>query len=175
MASEKEKVLYEALVRQTADSLHVYLMACTRDAALADEVFQDTLVVAWKRLSDYDSRRPFGAWTRGIARTILRAKLRERRESAHVDLDLIGPLDVRFEALEREAGDTLDEKLDALRRCIADLPDRDRDAIEGRYERGLRGTTLAAALETSLENARKIVQRARGKLLRCMKTRVAWE
>ena len=50
-----------------------------------------------------------------------------------------------------------------------------RDAIEGRYERGLRGTTLAEALETSLENARKIVQRARGKLLRCMKTRVAWE
>ena len=77
-ASRNEQVLFEALVRQNADALFVYVQACARDAGLAEEVFQDTLVVAWERLADYDSRRPFAAWTRGIARRLLQAKRRER-------------------------------------------------------------------------------------------------
>ena len=175
MASQQEKVLFEALVRQSAETLHLYLKACTRDAALAEEVFQDTLVVAWERLGDYDSRRPFGAWTRGIASRILRAKWRERASSPRTSSDLLEQLDLRFTALESEPGDTLDEKLANLRTCLSKLNDRDRHAIEGRYEHGLRGASLADQLETSLENARKLVQRARAKILSCMKARLAWE
>ncbi len=175
MTSQQEQVLFEALVRQTADTLHLYLRTCTRDAALAEEVFQDALVVAWQRLADYDSKRPFGAWVRGIASNILKAKRRERASSPCVGDELLEQLAVRFGALEREPGDTLDEKLESLRTCIGELSDRDRHAIEGRYEHGLRGASLADRLQTSLENARKTVQRARARIMDCMKTRIAFE
>ncbi|MEL6427612.1 MAG: sigma-70 family RNA polymerase sigma factor [Planctomycetota bacterium] len=167
-ASRNEQVLFEALVRQNADALFVYVRACARDAGLAEEVFQDTLVVAWERLADYDSRRPFAAWTRGIARRILQAKRRERSTSRSLSDGLAEQLEVRFHALDARAGDTLDEKLAALRGCLERLSARDRDAIDGRYALGLRGAPLAERLQTSLENARKIVQRARTKILDCM-------
>lgn len=168
-----EQVLFEALVRQNAAALHLYLKACTRDAALAEEVFQDTLVVAWERLDDYDARRSFGAWTRGIASRVLKAKWRERATSQTHPTDVIERLQARFTALESHPGDTLDEKLRGLRSCLAELNERDRRAIEGRYANGLRGSALAVRLDTSLENSRKIVQRARARILHCMTARVS--
>ncbi|MEL6716418.1 MAG: sigma-70 family RNA polymerase sigma factor [Planctomycetota bacterium] len=167
-ASRNEQVLFEALVRQNADALFVYVQACARDAGLAEEVFQDTLVVAWERLADYDSRRPFAAWTRGIARRLLQAKRRERSMYRSLSDGLAEQLEARFNALDARAGDTLDEKLAALRGCLERLGPRDREAIDGRYALGLRGAPLADRLQTSLENARKIVQRARTKILDCM-------
>ena len=77
--------------------------------------------------------------------------------------------------LEKEPGDTLDEKLACLNRCLEELSERDRSAIDARYKGGLRGAELAERLQTSLDNARKIVQRARAKLQACMKTKLAWD
>jgi DNA-directed RNA polymerase specialized sigma24 family protein len=57
--------------------------------------------------------------------------------------------------------------------CLAQLSDRDREAIEGRYTLNLRGAPLAERLQTSVESARKIVQRARSKILACMNAKIA--
>lgn len=175
MTTKRKRVLFEALVRQTADTLHLYLTACTTDAALADEVFQDTIVVAWQRMGDFDPKRSFGAWTRGIARNILLAKRRERYFIQRLDEEVLVQIDNRVGVLEKEPGDTLDEKLACLNRCLEELSERDRSAIDARYKGGLRGAELAERLQTSLDNARKIVQRARAKLQACMKTKLAWD
>ena len=57
--------VFAILVREHADRLLAYLRA-TVPASSVDDLFQETVLVAWRRLPDYDRARPFGAWLRGI-------------------------------------------------------------------------------------------------------------
>ena len=62
--------LFETLVREHADMLTVYLRSALGDTSDVDDLFQETMVVAWRRLDDFDQTRPFGPWLRGIARNL---------------------------------------------------------------------------------------------------------
>ena len=168
-------MLFEALVRDHSELLYVYITSCVGRTSLADEVHQDTLLTAWRRLRDFDQTRSFGAWIRGIARVQIRAHLRQNAAQPLLSDELLDGLEARFHALSRQPGDTLDDKLDCLRECLAGLADRDQHALEIRYTDGLRGSPLAARLKTTVENAKKVVQRARARLLACMQQKLRWE
>lgn len=173
--SDGERKLFEALVRDHSELLYVFIRSCVGRSSLADEVHQDTLLTAWRRLSDFDQSRSFGAWLRGIARVQIRAHLRLRASVPTISDELLDGLEARFHALAQQPGDRLEDKLECLRSCIAELAERDQRALEIRYSDGLRGAPLAAGLETSLENAKKIVQRARARVLACMKGKLELE
>jgi RNA polymerase sigma-70 factor (ECF subfamily) len=61
------KTLFETLVREHADMLTVYLRSALGDVSDVYDLFQETMIVAWRRLDDFDHRRSFGAWLRGVA------------------------------------------------------------------------------------------------------------
>jgi len=165
----KSKELYELLVEENADMLLVFLQSAVRDRNTVDDLFQETLLVAWKNLGRFDRSRSFGRWLRGIARNLV---LVHRRKSmrGHIlcDEEVLEIVDDRCEALQRHRFDTLDEKLAALRDCVGGLPDKYREAVHARYNEGVRGRELATRLETSIENAKKRLQRGRQKLLECL-------
>ncbi len=159
-----ELKLFEALAREHSELLYTYIASCVGRTSLADDVYQDTLVTAWRRIRDFDQTRPFGAWLRGIARLQIRAHRRERAAQLSLSDELLDALSTRFAAVERQAGDDLQAKLAFLRQCVGALAERDREALEIRYQEGLRGSPLAERLSTSIENGKKIVQRARARL-----------
>jgi RNA polymerase sigma-70 factor (ECF subfamily) len=82
-------------------------------------------------------------------------------------------LDRRCEALHRQRGDTLDEKLVVLRECLNALPDPYRQTVRLRYSEGLKGETLAQRMQISMENVKKRLQRGREKLLDCLTRKLA--
>ncbi|MFO0820875.1 MAG: sigma-70 family RNA polymerase sigma factor [Pirellulales bacterium] len=163
------KDLFEILVRENADMLMVYLRAITRDATAADDLFQETMLTAWKKIDEFDRSRPFGPWLRGIA---ARLALAHRRKSADADLlfdvATLEHLDHRLSQVQTLAGDTLDEKLDAVRHCLAALPAAFRQAITLRYHEELRPAELTELLKLSGEAVKKRLQRARALLLDCV-------
>jgi len=67
------KKLFEILIRENADMLMTMIRAITHDQTLADDIFQETMLTAWRRLDDYDQSLPFGPWLRGIARRLILA------------------------------------------------------------------------------------------------------
>src|SRR4051812_21930488 len=168
------KELFEILVREHADSLTLFLRCAVRDAALVDDLFQETMLTAWKNLDKYDKTRPFGPWLRGIAGKLV---LAQRRKSArnHVlcDAQVLEHLQTRHSDLHHLPGDTLDEKLDTLRHCIERLPERYREPIELRYREELDGEQLAARLAVSMETLKKRLQRGRARLLDCLDRKLA--
>lgn len=173
MATRIESSLFEGLVRENADMLFTYIRSLVSDELLREEVFQETVVVAWQRLASYDPARPIGAWLRGIARKTSLAKLRERGAHRSLDDATLAGLEERFASLAGQPGETFDEKLECLRACLKVLSDRDREAIRLRYEDGLRGAPLAEGIGVGLENAKKIVQRARQRLHACIERRLS--
>jgi RNA polymerase sigma-70 factor len=168
------KQLFENLVRENADMLIAYIRSIARNDALADDVFQDTMLTAWRRLDDYDKDRPFGPWLRGIAARILLAHHRKAARSFSLcDEQTLDYLSQRFEALHRQPGDTFDETLDALRDCVEELPERYRDLIKLRYEEDLGVGELIQRLELAAETVKKRLQRAKARLLDCISRKLA--
>lgn len=165
--------LFEILVREHADSLMAYLRAVVTDAAAADDLFQETLCVAWRRIDDFDRKRPFAPWLRGIAAKLVLAWRRQHStEDRLCDAETLEYLDRRLAQVQRLPGDTLDEKLAALSDCLADMPESFRVAIQLRYQDDIRPTDLARRMNLSIEALKKRLQRGRAMLLDCIRTKL---
>lgn len=169
------QAVFEILVREHAELLTAFIRSTVRDAALADDIFQDTLLTAWRRLDDYDRSRPFGPWLRGIAANLILVALRQRKKVVWLtDEQVLTHLDDRCEQLAKAPGDTLDEKLDLLRDCVQTLPEPYREAIKMRMQAEEDSNeSLADLLGLNLETLKKRLQRARARLVDCMQRKLS--
>jgi RNA polymerase sigma-70 factor (ECF subfamily) len=168
-APPEARHVFEILVREHADMLETYLRALMGSDPALDDVFQEAMMVAWRRLKDYDRTRPFAPWLRGIAQVLVMEHARKGRARARTtDPEVLAQLEVHFSNLMRSPGDTFRERADRLWPCVSQLPEPMREAVELVY---IRGTTLSSAAESmgaSKEALWKRVQRARQLLAQCL-------
>ncbi len=169
------KQLFEILARDHADMLWSFLRGIVRDHAAAEDLFQETLMVAWRSLDRYDTSMPFGPWLRGIAGRLILARRRKLAGSLlHIvdtaDLEMLEALYARVAA---RPGDCWDDKIDLLRRCLDDLPAPQREVIRLYYWDDLDCHGIAEQLTRPLEAVKKRLQRARALLAKCLHLRLA--
>lgn len=161
--------LFEILVREHGDMLMVYLRSVLRDSAVVDDLFQETMLTAWRTIDRFDRSRPFGPWLRGIAGNLVIAWWRNSASLPRLcDAPTLAQIDERLSQTQRLCGDTLEEKLDALHGCLNDLPMIYRKAIEMRYREGLKPAEITSQLQLNAETVKKRLQRARTLLLECL-------
>lgn len=166
---------FEVLVRENGGMLSAYLSASV-PASVVDDLWQETMLTAWRRWDDYDRSRPFGAWLRGIASNNVLAWYRTHaRDPAVWDPATLEVTDREFDRLQKLPGDTFDDKLVALRECIERLPENYRDAVLLRYEKGMQPSELAATLSRNTETVKKRLQRAKAMLLVCIRGKLSAE
>ena len=48
------KAIFEILVRENQAMLMTYLRAVARNQSVIDDLFQETMLVAWQKLNEYD-------------------------------------------------------------------------------------------------------------------------
>lgn len=161
--------VFEVLVRENGRMLSAYIHAAIVESSEADDIWQETMLTAWRRWDDYDRERPFGAWLRGIAKNKILASHRTRAsapilcdESA---LEYFGEVIAGIQSLQ---GDTFDEKLGAMRDCINALPDDYATAIRLRFQEDLKPARMAERLSIDLEAVKKRLYRAKLRLSRCL-------
>jgi len=154
--------------------LMVYLRSAVRDPATVDDLFQETMLIAWRTIDRFDRNRPFGPWLRGIAGKVILAHRREMAKAMPVCDDvMLEQFEARLSALQRQSGDTLDEKLECLRRCLDQLPDLLRETVRQRYALLLSRTEIASRLNTTSEVVKKRLQRARTALFDCVSRKLS--
>lgn len=164
--------VFEILAREHADMLTAYLRSLVWSASSVDDLFQETMLVAWRRLADYDASMPFGPWLRGIAqRLVLEHHRKGRARPTTTDPAVLVELDRRYEDLSHAPGDTFRERADRIMNCLQRLPDHMRDAIEMVYVRGMLMAAVAQSLGSSEEAVKKRVQRGRQLLADCVRGR----
>jgi RNA polymerase sigma factor (sigma-70 family) len=153
----------------------VYAVAWSRlgDAALAEEVTQETFIRAYRRLWLLGNGAKFAAWVNTIARHVaINLGLRHRRE-----------LNKRERwALENPENSTAEKPPDetdplctpeTLRRTLAELPDAHRECLVLFYLEGRSGAEAAAALGISEAALRVRLHRARSALRERLEERLA--
>ena len=162
--------IFEILVRENESMLMTYLRVAVRNQAVVEDLFQETMLVAWRKLNEYDRSCPFGPWTRGIAAKLIMAHFRKAKSDIMITgCDTLEYLSQLIEHIHDRAGDTWEQKIDALRFCIDALPDRYQRMIQLRYFEDQPTSKISDITKIALETVRKRLQRARSQLLDCLK------
>lgn len=140
-----------------------------RDAALAEDVVQNTFALAIERAADYDpGRGSLGAWLTTLSRNVIRDQLRAHRRADELAAtwDRIDrSLAQVYQALADAplSGDVLEraETRDLVNMTIAHLPDQYRRVLARKYVDGQPLETLASELGISVDATKSLLARAR--------------
>jgi RNA polymerase sigma-70 factor len=167
---QRDKKLFTALVYEHMDMLLTFIRATIRDSASVDDIFQETVLVAWRRFDDYDPNRPLAQWLRGIARKLILAHFRNlAKRPVYCDAAVLQVLDERLAHIDRQPGDTWKDKVIALDACMAHLPPALRQCTELYYRDDLKTEAIAQTVHVTREAVKKRLQRARALLADCLR------
>lgn len=175
---------FEQLARLHAEMLSAYLRSLLGSVrgglggsrSLLDDLFQEVMVVAWRRMKDFDRSRPFDAWLRGIARNLVLEQSRKKSiRLASIDPRTLDLVDARYDAFAAslQPSSTFADGIDRLLRCLAELPSGMREVMELAYARGMMLKQVASSLGLEEETVKKRVQRSRGTLAECLRKQEA--
>jgi RNA polymerase sigma-70 factor (ECF subfamily) len=163
---------FEVLLRLHHKRLLAYAAALVRQAEVAEDLVQESFIVAWRRMGEFDTSRDFGAWLRGIIRLKYQEWARGRREEplSKAALESLEDVHARWaQAAEEGRG----EAFIALRGCLERLVEASRVAVSLFYLERLPCSAVAERTGSSEETVRKRLQRAREDLARCVRRRMA--
>ena len=160
-------VLVRLLLAQRAMLLG-YIGSIVRDVHLAEDVFQDTTLVALKKRDELADAAGFAPWARRIARLEAMNTLRRIQKAPRtLDDAVLDALEGHWD--EAEAGPASA----ALQTCLQRLPPKSRRMVEFRYREDLSGRDLAEKMAQPLNTVYVTLARIHRALHECMRGRHA--
>ena len=153
---------FERFVDAEADSLYTLFRRCVGDAHTATDLYQDTLMRAWKKLDTYDASQPLRPWVFRIGQNLLRNHLRRGRLERKANAPLLDePLAHSCTPLQSALARESDRLLEA---AILGLPETQRVVVVLRYQEQLSCAEIARVLDTTANAVSIQLNRARGAL-----------
>ena len=151
---------FAELVRRHQSKVRAALRRLTKgDGALADDLAQETFILAWRNLKAFRFEARFSTWIYRIAFNAWRSEARKRHEvRLDLDADELPPGSDAFDEMPDVAS-----RID-LERAMATLSDGERAAIAACYYADLSHEEAAAALGMPLGTVKTHVMRAKRKL-----------
>ena len=141
---------FTELVREHRKLIHKVAAVYGRSAADRDDVAQEIVLQLWRARASYDSSRKASTWLYRVALNAAISFL--RRERRHRD-GRTAPEEALFTVQEgaAEGAEAADDAVQALQRCIAELPELDRALVLMHLD-GSSHASTAEALGLSTSN-----------------------
>jgi RNA polymerase sigma-70 factor, ECF subfamily len=156
--STDDRAAFAQLVQRHQSTVRTVLRRLTRgDAGLADDLAQETFVLAWRNIRHFRFEARFSTWIYRIAINAWRSEARRKRELL---------LDADDASLAEEAAEDppdIVSRLD-LERAMATLSDGERAAITACYYADLSHEEAAQALGIPVGTVKTHVLRGKAKL-----------
>jgi RNA polymerase sigma-70 factor (ECF subfamily) len=151
------------------EQIYRLCLRMVRDPARAEELVQETLVVAYTKLPEFQPNARFGTWIYVIARNLCLNTIRKRAELLSTDgvLEVGESADEIFGTLRAEERKGL-----LVQASQAVLDPIEQEAIYLRYVEGLSQDAITELLELPGTGARGVLQRCRRKLGRELRRRL---
>lgn len=154
----------DRLFETNRDQVYRLCLRMTNDPQQAEELTQETLLVAYRRLDEFRQQARFSTWIYGIARNLCRNARRKRTETLTED-GVFEAGSVEADALKALRAQ---ERLTLLREAAAALSPLEQEAIHLRYVEHLSQAEITQVLELDGSGARGLLQRCRRKLRRAL-------
>lgn len=146
------------------------IMAGLGNYADSQDVLQRTNMTIWKKSAEFDASRPFLGWAIGIAKYEILAFLRDRQRERVVFVPEVAELLV---AAAADGAEEAPWRQEALRACLAELPDQGREVLSLKYARGQSIQHISAATGRSVDGVKSFLLRMRKQLAECIERRLA--
>lgn len=155
-----DRAAYGELVRRHQGALRAFLWRLAGNAAVADDLAQDTLIKGYDCIAAFRGQAAFRSWLFAIA---YRGFLQGRRKAARYTRALNASAEAAAPAPTVNPDTALD-----LQRLLLTLPVEERAALLLCDACGLSHSEAAAAMALPLGTLKTYVQRARGKMRRAL-------
>ena len=164
----RDRVLKAALECRT--ELIAYARSFLGDYSAADDAVQEAMIVVVKKHEQFEEGTSILAWCRSIVRIeVLRAKQRGQRERTLVQRVLDDAIDAAFEQYQTVSRHEEEEsRRQALRDCLARVPDRGRNVLNARFADELSYQQIGEQLGMTIEAVRKSLFRSRQQVKSCV-------
>jgi RNA polymerase sigma-70 factor (ECF subfamily) len=168
---------FEILVAEYREMVCTYLLGIVGDPHMAEDLTQETFLVAGRRLESFRPGESFGAWLRGIARNKTRESRRaSARHAVVADSDLIAGMEDVYARMDDKAlGDSWADRLGLVRGCLDALPQEMREAIEMIYAAEIAVPAAAARAKVNPGTFQRRLGRARDKVRECIESKLRLE
>lgn len=165
--------MIEAIVREHHAGLRAFVRSLGVEEAWVDDVAQETFLVAYRKMDDWDPERCAGRWLRGIARHLA---ANERRKEARRSRLLHDGLADLLAGAATDSPTPVAELLSALHGCMQELPADGRALLQRRYAEGETAEAIAAEHQGRADAIRQRLLRLRLLVKRCVerKQKEAW-
>jgi RNA polymerase sigma-70 factor (ECF subfamily) len=160
------------LVERHHASVRACLAVRMNHAPDAEDLAQEALLIAFRRLPELDPTVPLGAWLRSVALNLL-ANHRRKFRALPIGLndELQALIDQQMESQTHEARES--ERMHALRECLDNLDGPARRLVNERYAEGATLDDLALRLGRKSSAVSMQLHRLRGLLSTCIDGKLA--
>ena len=158
------------LISSAQGALLGYILSLCADRSTAQDILQETNVVLWRKVEQFQTGTNFKAWAFRIAYLqMLAHQKREKRECRiGFSTDLVEKLAVAAEP----AFSDFEMRQAALRKCLEKLNRDDSAILQARYEERVPVEVIGASLHRSGGAIKRVLLRLRRTLKCCIERRV---
>jgi RNA polymerase sigma-70 factor (ECF subfamily) len=161
------------LLREAHRELFGFIFAMLQNRADAEDVYQQTTIVLWKKFSDFKPGTNFIGWAIRVAQFEIKDYVKARRRRKVFFSDAI--LDAIAVAYQAESDDARTGRLEALSRCLDKLTDRDRRLIDKCYTVDRDYAKIAVDEGKTIGSLYQSISRIRKALYQCVQRSMAAE
>ena len=141
MSSSDDRVLlFSELLQESRSRVFGFIYALVLNLADTEDVFQQTAALLWEKFDEFEPGTDFTSWALRVARfkasNFMRGRYRERKRFSNSAVEAL---------CEAAAGPDVgrQERLDALKSCMAKLEDADRTLLVRCYSGSMRIKEIA--------------------------------
>ncbi len=158
---------FESLVRRNQSLVRGFLRRMAPDAATADDLAQETFVMAWRKIGSYEEKGSFRGWLCRIAYTQFLQNRRSAQSALRRDTAAFAEMDQ-----EVSEGAGVEARID-LERAMKVLSPEQRAAVSLCYGEGMSHSEAAEALGLPLGTVKSHVLRGRERMLAALREKEA--
>ena len=149
-----------------------YIMSLVGDWNQSDDIYQETTGVLWAKFDQFVPETDFLSWALKIAH--FQVLSHRKRANVHRKYFSQQTLDKLNEVAISSSSDS-ETLLNALRKCIKQLPDRSQILISLRYEDGATAQKIAQRVQQSVNTLYKEYQKIHTQLFQCIRKQLEWK
>lgn len=170
MNQSKQSEFFVQQLTEHQNRLYGYIYSLVGDHSRAADVIQETNLVLWRKIDEFQPEKQFLPWAFSIARYQVLAHLRDKkRDKFLLDDSLAETLSAKVEA----AAAKTDLVQSALKDCIGKLSAGNQQLIDGFYFRSQSINDLATRFNKNAGAIKTALLRVRRQLAECVEKRVA--
>ncbi len=171
----KEKDVSEAFLRvflPNQKRILSFILCYIPNRADADDVFQNTTSVLWKKFDRYTAGTDFIAWSTVIARFEIMSYYKKKKNDGLIHYD--EQMQKIIDADTKTFNSQFDQRINALRKCFNKLISDEVQILRMRYEEDLSFARIADRLSVSSTAVFKKVSKIHSRLIQCIRQRMAY-